>query len=153
MLLGAEMEEERQEKSERASKELRLQIEALNERFNEQDKLLFSNIGALSLKNKEAKAHYQQHIQGLQKQLQAAERDVVGATKCAWSFFLGLRIQDTAEKLAERISMSQGSWAAEQKRMPLEMRMKHESPIGLGTALEHSEEGEGPNVMRIRGFE
>lgn len=50
-------------------------------------------------------------------------------------------MQDTAEKLAERISMSQGSWATEQKRTPLELRMKQESPTGLGTALDLPGEG------------
>lgn len=77
----AELEEERREKSERASAELKLQIEALGESFNEQDRLLFSTIGALSLRNAEAKTHYQQLIQNLQKQLQAAERDVGRAVK------------------------------------------------------------------------
>lgn len=70
------MEEERRENSERASAELRVQIEALSEGFREQDRLLFSSIGALSLRNAEAKMHYQQLIQSLQKQIQAAERDV-----------------------------------------------------------------------------
>ncbi|CDI74389.1 hypothetical protein, conserved [Eimeria praecox] len=75
------MEEDRLEKSERASAELKIQIEALSEGFNEQDRLLFTNVGALSLRNEEAKAHYQQLIQSLQKQLQAAERDVAVAEK------------------------------------------------------------------------
>ncbi|CDJ28684.1 uncharacterized protein EMH_0002020 [Eimeria mitis] len=169
-----DMEEERREKSERTSAELRLQIEALSESFNEQDRLLFSSISALSLRNTEAKTHYQQLIQSLQKQLQAAERDVAVAEKdVATTRFLkekelqnakeALRhlegelekmtfqfaelLNDTAEKLAERISMSQGSWAAEQKRMPLELRMKQESPVALGTAFQ----AHGVGERRVEG--
>lgn len=72
----AEVELELREKSERASAGLRKQIEDLNELFSQQDKLLFSSAGNLSQKISEAKTHYQQLIQNLQQQLQAAERDV-----------------------------------------------------------------------------
>ncbi|CDJ61420.1 hypothetical protein, conserved [Eimeria maxima] len=167
-----DMEEERRENSERASAELRVQIEALSEGFREQDRLLFSSIGALSLRNAEAKMHYQQLIQSLQKQIQAAERDValaeqdVATTRCLkekelqnakdalhhleaelerMTFQFAELLNDTTEKLAERISMSQGSWAAEQKRTPLELRMKEESPIVLANAVElPGDGGTGP---------
>ncbi|CDJ43188.1 hypothetical protein, conserved [Eimeria tenella] len=155
-----EVELELREKSERASAGLRKQIEDLNELFSQQDKLLFSSAGNLSQKISEAKTHYQQLIQNLQQQLQAAERDVaiteedVSRTRSTkekelqkakqnlqqlegdierMTFQFADLLNDTAEKLVERISMSQGSWAAEQKRKPLELRMQEETPIDLGS--------------------
>ena len=44
-------------------------------------------------------------------------------------------IQDTAEKVLERLSMSHGSWAAELKRKPLDVRMQEESVLNSGATL------------------
>ncbi|OEH74780.1 hypothetical protein cyc_05300 [Cyclospora cayetanensis] len=153
-MLPAALQEEQTQKSERSAESLREKIEALNAVFVEQDRQMFSDVSTLSFRNAEAKAHHRQLIQGLQSQLQAAEGDVAVAetdlatTRAAkehelqqskealhhlqkdvekMTFEFAEILTDTAEKVMERVSMSHGSWAAEQKRRSLDGRLQDES--------------------------
>ncbi|KAL8426862.1 hypothetical protein Efla_002470 [Eimeria flavescens] len=76
---GSELKEEETEKSAASAAAMRQQMEALADAFAAADSQLYAEVAALTARQTELKSHHQQTVASLQRQLEAAQRDVVAA--------------------------------------------------------------------------